>query len=267
MSRAGLNSISLLCFLAFIGFVASSPVPERLSYLVHRADEAFINKLLARSFEILFADRELNTGNPAYIKRDYFSPLEDRGIADHLNSYAKLGNNDLSAPDKRDTYSVEHEQANDDKLKTHRLQRRSILSKMKHAFHHAFNKIKQGVQKAANKIKQTGKTVGKGLQKAGHYLKEKGAKIGKFGLKLLAAAASAAGRVVKFIPGIGTAVSMSLKGIAMGANIASDKIHAHLGGALGKIAGGLDYVISPMGTASKKLGGGAAVAANLFGRE
>ena len=123
------------------------------------------------------------------------------------------------------------------------LQRRSIFSKLKHKLKHAFNKVKKGV----SKIKHVAKAVGSGIKKAGRYIKHNAAKIGKLGLKMVAAAASAAGRVAKFIPGIGTAVSMGLKGFAMGANIASDQIHAHLGGVLGKISGGLDYVVSPMG--------------------
>ncbi|KAF8886073.1 hypothetical protein CPB84DRAFT_1850216 [Gymnopilus junonius] len=228
MSRAGLNIIYFLCFLAFIGFVLPSPIPERLSHsLARHTGKELTNELLARSFETLLVDRELDSEDRNYLKRDYLSLLEGCDITPSKNEGPTNPN----------------------------LQRRSVFSKLKHAVKRAANKIKKGVKK-----------VGKGFQKAAHYLKENGAKIGKFGLKILAATASAAGRLTKFIPGVGTAVSMALKGVAMGANIASDKIHVHLGGALGKIAGGLNYVISPMGAASKKLGG-ASVAANLFGRE
>lgn len=87
----------------------------------------------------------------------------------------------------------------------------------------------------------------KGFQKVGHFIKTTGAKIAKFGLKLYSAVATVASKVAKFIPIIGQPLSMAMKGAAMGANIASNKIHANLG-KLDKVSKGLDYVISPLGT-------------------
>ena len=127
------------------------------------------------------------------------------------------------------------------------LHKRGFFSRLKHGFGHAFSKIKKGV----SKIKHVAKAIGRGIKKAGHYIKHNAAKFGKFGLKVVAAAASVAGRVAKFVPGIGTAVSLGLKGVAMGANFASNHIHARLGGVLGRISGGLNYVESPLGMYSR----------------
>ncbi|PPQ98186.1 hypothetical protein CVT26_003232 [Gymnopilus dilepis] len=167
------------------------------------------------------------------------------------------------------------------------------------AIKHGFEKVKQGFQKAGSAIKhgfqkfghmvktgfqKAGHAIKKGFQKVGNWIKTTGAKVAKFGLKVYSAVASVASKVVKFIPIIGQPLSMAMKGASMGANIASNKIHADLG-KLDKVAKGLDYVISPIGTfwfdlflvissqgvsiigsAAKKMGG-ASIAANLLTRE
>lgn len=107
----------------------------------------------------------------------------------------------------------------------------------------------------------------KGFQKVGHFIKTTGAKIAKFGLKVVSAIASVASKVVKFIPGIGEGLSIAVKGLAKGADIASDKIHAKLGKKLDKAMHGMDYVISPIGTAAKDAGksvGAGGVVADLL---
>ncbi|KAF8910461.1 hypothetical protein CPB84DRAFT_1763744 [Gymnopilus junonius] len=142
------------------------------------------------------------------------------------------------------------------------------LEKVKQGFQTAGRTIKHGFQKFGGMVKtgfqKAGKVLKKGFQKVGNWIKDTGAKVAKFGLKVYSAVTSVASKVVKFIPVIGQPLSMAMKGASMGANIASNKIHANLG-KLDKVAKGLDYVINPIGTAAKK--GGTSIAANILTRE
>ncbi|KAF8891946.1 hypothetical protein CPB84DRAFT_1783896 [Gymnopilus junonius] len=236
MLRAGL--LSLILF-AFIGLVACAPVPERLSNLVERYDDS-ANNLFTRSLDA-FED-------PVYSKRDYLPELEGRDLGLDFSQYFKR-DYDFDLFDERDFDDFEHHFA---KV----LERRSIFTKIKHAFQHVGHAIAHVAKKAVHGIVHVAK-------KVGHFVKTTGAKIAKFGLKVVAAAASVASKVVKFIPGVGTAAGMALKGVAMGANKASDKIHANLG-KLGKIDKGLNYVINPFGSAAKHMGKGGKVLGALF---
>jgi hypothetical protein len=135
---------------------------------------------------------------------------------------------DLSGLDERNLEDSEYTKRDDSDV--HMLYRRKSI----------FTKIKQGFQKAAHAVKT--------------FVQHTGAKIAKFGLKLVAAGASVVSKALKFIPGVGTGLSMAVKGVAMGANAASNKIHANLGGKLGKVSKGLDDVINPFGAAANAAG-------------
>lgn len=77
-------------------------------------------------------------------------------------------------------------------------------------------------------------------QKVGHFFKETGAKIAKFGLKVIATVTKVVSKVVGFIPGIGKIAGKAMELVSKGINIASDKIHATLGGKLGKAMAGMN---------------------------
>ncbi|PPQ73261.1 hypothetical protein CVT26_015219 [Gymnopilus dilepis] len=143
-----------------------------------------------------------------------------------------------------------------------------VTNKVRGGFVGMGNKMKGGFVNMGNKMNQGFQKVRQAAGKVGTFFKQNGLKIAKIGLKFIAAGATAAGKLVKFIPGVGQAVGMALKGVAMGANIGADKIHANLGGTLGKISNGLDYVISPLGSVAKKVGvpGAKDIAMDLFTR-
>jgi hypothetical protein len=230
MSRAGL--VSLVLFSLFIGLVTSAPLAERLSSLAERYDN-YDNDFAIRSLAIL-DDRDFDIADPEYTKREYLSMLDEREFDIVDDEYSKR-EYDLTVFDERDFEELEHTKR--DNSDVHMLYRRRSI----------FTKIKDGFKKAGRAIK-------KGFQKVGTFIKKTGAKIAKFGLKLVAAAASVASKALKFIPGVGTALGMAVKGVAMGANAASNKIHANLG-KLGKVTKGLDYVINPLGSLAKGKGG------------
>jgi hypothetical protein len=271
MSRAGL--VSFILFSLFIGLATAAPLAERLSSLAERYD-AYDNDFIARSLAIL-GDREFEIAGPEYTKREYLSIFDDREFDVADDEYTKR-DYDLSVFEERDFEELEYTKRDDSDV--HMLyRRRSIFTKIRDAFRKAGRAIKKGFQKVGAGLKKAGHAIKSGFQKAGHamkagfqkagkalkkgfqkvgkFIKTTGAKIAKFGLKLVAAAASVASKVLKFIPGVGTALSMAVKGVAIGANAASNKIHANLG-KLGKVDKGLDYVISPMGSAAKAAGKG-----------
>ncbi|KIM24433.1 hypothetical protein M408DRAFT_27092, partial [Serendipita vermifera MAFF 305830] len=86
--------------------------------------------------------------------------------------------------------------------------------------HEGFHKIKEGFIHAGKKINEgfihAGKKMKEGFIKAGHWIKETGAKMAKFALKVVSTAASVAGRVMSFIPGVGKAVGKAFHGISKG---------------------------------------------------
>jgi len=136
--------------------------------------------------------------------------------------------------------------------------------KVKAGFHQAGRVLNKGFQKATG-------VLNKGFKIAGQYLKQNGAKIAKVGLKLYAAYASTAAKIVKYIPGVGQPLSMALKGVAMGANIGSSQIPADMSGKFGEVSKGIDYVIDPVGSIGKlavngmaKQGGGVGEAGNII---
>ncbi|PPQ95678.1 hypothetical protein CVT26_008328 [Gymnopilus dilepis] len=261
MSRAGLL---FLIFFAFIGLVACAPLPERLSDLVQRSDEYF-SSLVARAIE---------KEDPVYSKRSFLPELEVRDFDSDLDEFFRR-EYDFDLFDERDFEDFEHDFA---KREVVMLERRSIFSKIAHAFKHAFHKVGQAFKKVGHAIAHVAKKVAHGIvhvakkvahgvvkaaKKVGHFIKTTGAKIAKFGLKVVAAAASVASKIVKFIPGVGTAAGMALKGVAIGANKASDKIHANLG-KLGKVSNVLNHVINPLGSAAKHMGKGGKVLGAFF---
>ncbi|KAF5328839.1 hypothetical protein D9619_011449 [Psilocybe cf. subviscida] len=119
--------------------------------------------------------------------------------------------------------------------------RRSLGWKIRHAFHGEGNKlghkIKHGFQKLGHAIKHAAQKVGHAIkhaaQKVGHFIKTTGAKIAKVGLKIAATVGKIAGKVVGFIPGA-KGIGKAMEGGSEGLNKASDAIHAHIGGKLGK---------------------------------
>ncbi|KAF8882923.1 hypothetical protein CPB84DRAFT_196725 [Gymnopilus junonius] len=248
MSRAGL--LLTLIFTAFIGLVACAPVPERLSNLVERYDGP-INNCITQSL-----------GDPANFKREYITEFEGRELDLDFNQHFKR-EYDFQMSDKRDVDDIKYDFG---KRKVE-LERRNVFKKIGHAFKHAFHAVKTGFQKAGHAIAHVAKKAATGVvhaaKKVGHFVKTTGAKVAKFGLKVVAAAASVASKVVKFIPGVGTAAGMALKGVAVGANKASDKIHANLG-KLGKVDKGLNNVINPLGSAVKHMGKGGKVVGALL---
>ncbi|KAF8888701.1 hypothetical protein CPB84DRAFT_1749436 [Gymnopilus junonius] len=276
ITRAGLASLFL--FFAFIGLVASAPLSERPLRFIARYDEYDLD-LSTRSVNILYG-REFDFEGSAIVKRDFdaMSILNDRDFGTEFNEYFERDYDHFTL-DPRGFYDLEDEYIKRSNLEDlHLLHRRSIAAKIRHAFQHAFHKvgaafkkagtaIKKGFQKAGTAIKKgfqkVGKVMKKGFQKVGHFIKTTGAKIAKFGLKVVAAVATVVGKVVKFIPGIGQGLSRAAKGLAKGADLASNKIHAKLGKKLEKVSKGMDYVISPIGTAAKaagkKLGAGGVV--------
>ncbi|KDR66908.1 hypothetical protein GALMADRAFT_258798 [Galerina marginata CBS 339.88] len=260
MSRAGL--VSLIVFCLFVVLTASAPLPQREPRsLVERFDD-YDTDLDARSLAIIF-DREFDTAEE-YSTREYLGLLDDRefDIMDiQPNSKREY---DMSILDGRDFDEVEQDYTKREDADVHILHRRSIFSKIKKAFKKLGHKIKKGFQKVGKGIKKGFQKIGKGLKKAGGAIKKGFKKVGKFikktagkiakvALKIGAAVASVAAKVVKFIPGVGTAASLALKGVAMGANAASNKIHANIG-KFGKFTKGLDYVINPLGSAAKAAG-------------
>ncbi|KAF8907717.1 hypothetical protein CPB84DRAFT_274334 [Gymnopilus junonius] len=274
MSRTGL--VPLFFVFAFIGLVACAPLPGHLSSLVERYDN-YKEDLPSRSLSVNF-QREYDDAAPAfYAKRDFPFFLKSRDFElGHGNQYSKRASYNLFERDyDQEKYDSFRKRAELDSPALS-LSKRNIFSKIRNAFHKAFHKVSQTFHKAASAIKsiahkaqqsfrRVGNTmrggfvnmgnkmnkgfqkVGQAAKKVGKFFKDNGLKIAKVGLKFIAAGATAAGKIIKFIPGVGTAVGIALKGIAMGANIGSDHIHANLGGTLGKITNGLDYVISPIG--------------------
>lgn len=107
------------------------------------------------------------------------------------------------------------------------VRRKSIAAKIRDAFHKLGHKIKHAFQKVGHAIKHA-------AQKVGHFLKTTGAKIAKVALKIVATVGKVAAKVVGFIPGVGKAVGKAMEGASEGLNKASDAIHAHIGGKLGK---------------------------------
>ncbi|PPQ73250.1 hypothetical protein CVT26_015060 [Gymnopilus dilepis] len=274
MSRAGL--VSLILF-ALVGLVACAPLPERLSDLVQRSD-GYSNHVVSRSLDEL--------EDPSYFKRDYHPELELRDVDLELDEFFRREYG-VDLFDERDFDDFEYDFSKRE-IPTI-LEKRSIFSKIGHAFKKAFHKVGSAFKKAGHAIAHVAKKVGHGIahvakkvghgiakvakkvghgvvtaaKKVGHFVKTTGKKIAKFGLKVAAAAASVAGRVVRFIPGVGTAAGMALKGIAAGASKASDKIHANLG-RLGRVDHALNNVINPLGSAVKHMGKGGKVLGALF---
>jgi len=206
--------------------------------------------------------------DPGHAKREYLSALlDDRGFDIEDHEYTKREYDDPCIFDAREFGGIEHEYTKRDEFDLDVLHRRSFWSRIKKGFQKAgsavrggFHKVQAGVRKAGGAmrkgIQKAGGAMRKGFGKAGKFLKKNGAIIGKFGLKVIATGATVASKLVKFVPGAGTVLSMGLKGVAMGANDASNKIHAHLPGGLEKASEGMDMVMNPVAAASK-LGGGA----------
>jgi len=227
MFRAGLFSVFLL-FASVIGIVSCAPVPERSSLsLVERYDD-LSNLLVTREFGA--AD------SAVYTQRDYLAGREF---------------DDLALLDERDLDDLINEFSKRDDTHISPLYRRSVFTKIKHAFQHVIHAVGHAVVHAAKAV--------------GHFVKTTGAKIAKVALKVYAAGAAIAAKVVRFIPGIGTGVATALKGVSAAENFASNKIHANVGKFGTRLDKGLNYVINPMGSASKHMGKGGKVLGALLG--
>ncbi|KAF8882927.1 hypothetical protein CPB84DRAFT_1827774 [Gymnopilus junonius] len=239
MFRAGLFSVCVL-FTSLIGYVACVPVPGRSSMsLVERYDD-LSDALYTRSLGEMLGARDFDARESyVYSKRDYLSLLEDRDL------------DDLSIFDERDWDDLIYEfTKREDTPIASLYRRRSIFTKIKHAFQHVGHAIGHAVVHAAKAV--------------GHFVKTTGAKIAKVALKVYSAATAVAARVVKFIPGIGTGVSTALKGVSAAENKVSDKIHAKLGKFGNRLDHGLNYVINPFGSAAKHMGKGGKALGALF---
>ncbi|KAF8884566.1 hypothetical protein CPB84DRAFT_153543 [Gymnopilus junonius] len=254
MFRAGL--VSLFLFLTLVGLASSVPLSERPYSVIARHE----NDLAARSIANLFS-RELDFENSIFPKRDSALIFDDRDVGLGYDEHAKRSYGFFGRRSElSDSPSVFYKR---DGSETHILyRRRSIFTKIRDAFRHAFHKIGQG-------FKKFGQAVKKGFQKAGHAIKTGFQKFGqkvktgfqKFGQKVKQGFKKV-GKVLK--KGFQKGLSIAAKGLAKGADIASNKIHASLGKKLDKAMHGMDYVISPIGTAAKaagkKVGAGAVVA-------
>ncbi|KAF5324364.1 hypothetical protein D9619_011106 [Psilocybe cf. subviscida] len=106
------------------------------------------------------------------------------------------------------------------------VRRKSLGARIRAAFHKLGHKIKHAFQKVGHAIKHA-------AQKVGHFIKTTGAKIAKVGLKIAATVGKIAGKVIGFIPGA-KGIGKAIEGGSEGLNKASDVIHAHIGGKLGK---------------------------------
>jgi len=230
MFRAGLFSVFLL-FASVIGLVSCAPIPERSSLsLVERYDD----------LSNLLVTREFGTADSyVYTQRDYLPTLAGREF------------DDLALLDERDLDDLINEFSKRDDTHISPLYRRSIFTKIKHAFQHVVHAVGHAVVHAAKAV--------------GHFVKTTGAKIAKVALKVYAAATAVAAKVVRFIPGIGTGAATALKGVSAAENLASNKIHANIGKFGNRLDKGLNYVINPMGSASKHMGKGGKVMGALFG--
>jgi hypothetical protein len=118
------------------------------------------------------------------------------------------------------------------------LVRRSIGSKIKHAFQKVGHAIKKGFQKAGAAIKHVAQKVGSGIKtaakKVGHFIKTTGAKVAKFGLKVVQSVGEVVGKVAQFIPAIGKPIQQAIHGVSKVAGVISDHIHAKLSSKLQK---------------------------------
>jgi len=135
---------------------------------------------------------------------------------------------------------------------------KEVGHKIKEGFQTAGKKIKEGFQKAGDKLKEVGHKIKEGFQKAGtkikegfqkagKWIKETGAKVAKFGLKVISTVAAVAAHIVRFIPVVGQAASMAMKGVSFGLDKASEAIHANLGKDLEARMHVMDIVKDPIG--------------------
>jgi hypothetical protein len=69
---------------------------------------------------------------------------------------------------------------------------------------------------------------------------QKVGKIVKVGLKMVSTVTKMASKFVKYIPGVGTTLSQAMNRAGSAADSASDRIHAHIGGKLGRAMAGMD---------------------------
>lgn len=100
--------------------------------------------------------------------------------------------------------------------------------------------MRQGFQTAGRAIKH-------GFQKAGHWIKENGLKVVKLGLKAVATIKKVASHVVRFIPGVGTALSAGLDAASMATNAAADAVPAKLTGNWAKANTIMGHIQNPFG--------------------
>ncbi|KDR71715.1 hypothetical protein GALMADRAFT_281608 [Galerina marginata CBS 339.88] len=127
----------------------------------------------------------------------------------------------------------------------------SFGGKVNGGFQKISGKMANGLRTVKAGFNQTTTVLNTGFKTAGQFMKKNGAKIAKVGLKLYAAYASTAAKIVKYVPGVGQPLSMALKGVAMGAKIGSSQIHADMSGKFGEVSNGIDYVLDPVGSISK----------------
>lgn len=73
-----------------------------------------------------------------------------------------------------------------------------------------------------------------------HFVNDNKNKIAKIGLKVLSVAEQYGGKVLANVPGIGKPLSKGLEMASKFTNQASNRIHANLGGNLGKAMAGMD---------------------------
>lgn len=71
-------------------------------------------------------------------------------------------------------------------------------------------------------------------------MKTTGAKVAKVGLKIAATVGKSIGKVIGLIPGAGKLAGKIADGVSDGLNKASDKIHATIGGRLGRAMHNMD---------------------------
>lgn len=122
-----------------------------------------------------------------------------------------------------------------------------VAGKVKGAFQkvgnfvkNAANKVKEGIQHVAGKVKE-------GFQKAGKWIKDNAGKVAKFGLKIWSTATSLVGRVAGFIPGVGKLVGKAIGGISKAADIVAEKIPVDLGDKLNKGMKVMSAIQNPFG--------------------
>ncbi|KAF8970791.1 hypothetical protein BDZ97DRAFT_1753593 [Flammula alnicola] len=251
--------------------IADDPEYTKRSILNDRELDAEENKYFKCDYDdlSLFDEREFDIDDDEYYKRDGsdLHMLRSRSLWDKIRSgFQRAGNtirkgfNRVKSGFQKASRTIQSGLQRAGGAIRNRFQKvgggvSNGFQKVRAGFQKGGGVIRNGFQKAGQGFRTAAGAMKKGFGIAGNAIRKNIGKVAKFGLKVLAAGATMASKVVKFIPGIGTGVSMALKGVAKGANIASKEIHADLGSQLDKASNGLDYVINPMGSVEKLAAG------------